>query len=412
MRKYAWIILTTACFCFMGGCASKQVAEKDSDNEKWGESYIVSEETNKKLYLLEGDKVTNELSEGGCVIDGPEMRYGQAACITADVEIAVSKADEEIKYITVKELKNFQSMKMSEIAEILKPAEAQKGIETNEHFLTYTDGEDTYYIARNWPCVDIKKEDSSYISYTYTILANHTDPLEAFWISLSVGYPGENGIITPEYTENEILNMSDEELFYLGLLESDGRLASVAEYVDFEDMVLEEGFRYVGFAAKDPAENEEEAREKAEEEWDKYSKRDYYSIYLVAETDEYWVFVNGWSSHPGEIREYVVVYKQDYYETKDSWPAFELTEDFVRNYMAYTYPEGMWDYIYIGEYIIPDKDDLIFRRYWVNGDELEGEYVYQATLGCDEWRFNSDGTVEYVGFMPERISKSGFDNLR
>ena len=260
--------------------------------------------------------------------------------------------------------------------------------------------------------MDIKKEDSSYISYTYTILANHTDPLEAFWISLSVGYPGENGIITPEYTENEILNMSDEELFYLGLLESDGRLASVAEYVDFEDMVLEEGFRYVGFAAKDPAENEEEAREKAEEEWDKYSKRDYYSIYLVAETDEYWVFVNGWSSHPGEIREYVVVYKQDYYETKDSWPAFELTEDFVRNYMAYTYPEGMWDYIYIGEYIIPDKDDLIFRRYWVNGDELEGEYVYQATLGCDEWRFYSDGTVEYVGFMPERISKSGFDNLR
>ncbi|MBR3104460.1 MAG: hypothetical protein IKH46_11640 [Lachnospiraceae bacterium] len=190
MRKYACIILATVCFCFMGGCASKQVAEKDSDNEKWGESYIVSEETNKKLYLLEGDKVTNELSEGGCVIDGPEMRYGQAACITADVEIAVSKADEEIKYITVKELKNFQSMKMSEIAEILKPAEAQKGIETNEHFLTYTDGEDTYYIARNWPCVDIKKADSSYISYTYTILANHTDPLEAFWISLSVGYPG------------------------------------------------------------------------------------------------------------------------------------------------------------------------------------------------------------------------------
>ena len=51
-------------------------------------------------------------------------------------------------------------------------------------------------------------------------------------------------------------------------------------------------------------------------------------------------------------------------------------------------------------------------RYWVNGDELEGEYVYQATLGCDEWRFYSDGTVEYVGFMPEREARSGFHNLR
>lgn len=411
MRKYAWIILATACFCFMGGCASKQVAEKDSDNEKWGESYIVSEETNKKLYLLEGDKETIELSEGGCVIDGPEMRYGQAACITADVEIAVSKASEEIKYITVKELKNFQSMKMSEIAEILKPAEAQKGIVTKEHFLTYTDGEETYYIARDFPCVDIMKGDSSYISYTYAILANHTDPLEAFWISLSVGYR-QKGIIDPEYTENEILNLSDAELFYLGLLESDRRLASVAEYVSFEDMVLEEGFRYVGFAAEDPAGNEAEARAKAEKEWEKYSKHDYYNIYLLAETDEYWFFTNGWGTVPGEKREYVVVYKKDYYETKDDWPAFELTEDFVRNYMAYTYPESTWNAVYIGEFIVPDQDDLIFRRYRVQGHFQDVEGVSDATLDCDEWRFYSDGTVEYVGFMPEREAQSGFDDLR
>lgn len=415
MRKYAWIIMISFFACLFTGCGSEKKTDDLSQNmgreESRDANFIYTEESDKKLYILEGIYAATEISEGGLVIGEPKMNYGQAACIIADVEIELSKSDEEVKRITIQELKSFQPMKMSEIAEIIEPVEAKKGVSYKEHFLTYTDGEDIYYIVRNWPYVNTFKGDSTFMSYSYFPDSFHTNPLEAFWIRLSLG-DTDNRTIATNYTEDEILNLSDAEIFFLGIMESEGRLKSVSKSVYGEEMVLEEGYMYIGFAAEKPAGNVDEAQKIAAAEWAKQTQYDYYDVYLIGETDEYWMFERNLGTVVGKEKQYMVVYKKDYYETKDSWPPFELNEDFVRNYMAYTYAERFTD-IYIGEYIIPDGDDLIFRRYSVEGDVLEGEYVYQATLGCDEWRFFSDGTVEFAGYVhPDREAQSNFDDIR
>ena len=353
MRKHAWIVLVAVLGCFIAGCSSEtnsdQKIQSESLDEGSKENAEPLEVSDKKLYVLQGENGAFELSEGGYVLEGPEMEYGEATCITADVKIEMNPKY-DIQCITIKSIKDVQPMAVSEIAKTFEPANAQEGVGSNEHFLMYTNAGDTYYIARNWPFVDIMKENEPFLSYDYRN-ATTRDPLQSFWIILSIGYTCENGKVIPDFSENEILNMSDDELFFLGLLESEGGLASVWEYVAPSDAILEEGYQYIGLASEDPAEDEEEARKKAAEEWAKYSSDDYSEIYLLAETDEYWLFRRSLPPMPGEKMEYMVVYKKDYFETKDSWPVFELTEDFVRNYMAYTYSERIAE-VYIGEYTI------------------------------------------------------------
>ncbi len=414
MRKYAWIIMVSFFACLFTGCGSENKTDDLSQNmgreEIRDDNFIHTEESDRKLYVIEGNKGATEIFEGGMVIGEPEMYYGQAACIIADVEIKTNKNDEGLKYITIREVKSFQPMKMSEIAEVIEPVEVQKGVYYKEHFLAYTEGEEIYYIVNNRPYVNIFKGDRTFMSYS--ISSTYKDPLEAFWIRLSLGDAGDNWTIVTDYTEDEILNLTDDEIYFLGFMESKGRLESVSECVENENMVLEEGYMYIGFAAEKPAGNIDEAQKIAAAEWKKQTEHEYYDVYLLGETDEYWLFTRNVGTVVGKDKQYMVVYKEDYYETKDSWPSFELNEDFVRNYMAYTYAERFAD-TYIGEYIIPDKDDLIFRRYSVMGEVMDDDRVDQATLGCDEWRFYSDGTVEFAGYIyPDREAKSYFDDFR
>ncbi|MBO6207938.1 MAG: hypothetical protein IKH46_11630 [Lachnospiraceae bacterium] len=211
----------------------------------------------------------------------------------------------------------------------------------------------------------------------------------------------EDENLIPNFTEDEILNMSDNELCHLGALDLKNCLENVSICPKTEDLIFEEGYKYISFAADTPAQNEEEATQIAKEEFGKFPEIYHGRCDLLGETEEYWFFIRCLDPMPGDKQPFIVVYKQDYYETKESWPEFELTEDFIKNYMVNVKQTISYN-ICIGEFIIPDTDGMLFRRYTVN--PILSDYgLYETELICREWHFYSDGSVE---FTAENVRKA------
>ena len=94
-----------------------------------------------------------------------------------------------------------------------------------------------------------------------------------------------------------------------------------------------------------------------------------------------------------------MVYKEEYYDTREEWPEFILTEDYIYNLMSFQDVARFAD-ICIGEYLIEAEDGYVFRRYYVDGHNVEYGPATSATIGVDEWHISRDGAVEYV-LQPE-----------
>ena len=390
----------------------KPTDKPQTNAEKYKDFFDILQEKDKEFYVVCG-RIYHDTETGAHVRGNfPEMEYGQGARIVADVDIFLSPGTNIAVYIEVMELKSFNLMSISEIADIVNPPEVADVENYNAldfsrysynglYFFRYSEGEDEYYILLDNGFCDIFKNGESFLSSTNPMLSNFSDPLSVFRCSISLGYQGTGTILTPCLTDEQIMNFTDDEIMFLGALDGKKKLNGLpSPLFNQGDRHFEEGYKYCGIAADRPASDYEDALSIAEEDWTIIDDEDisYGKIYLLKETEEYWFFQRA-VGHTGiHSSENLVVYKKDYYDKKEEWPSFELTDAFINNFLALQDLEYDWG-VCIGKYYIEDDSGITFRQYYINSyalTEVNPRDVEYAYLGIDEWYFFKNGEVKFV----------------
>ncbi len=392
----------------------QETSDKPQTNaEKYKDFFDILQEKDKEFYVICG-RIYHDTETGAHVRGNfPEMEYGQGARIVADVDIFLSPGTNIADYIEVMELKSFDLMSISEIADIVNPPEVADAGDYNDvdffpysynglYFLRYSENEDVYYILLDNVFYDVFKNGEKFLCYTNPILSRFSDPLSPFRCSISLGYLGTGTTLTPCLTDEQIMNFTDDEIMFLGALDGKKKLNGLpSPLFNRGDRHFEEGYKYCGIAADRPASDYEEALRIAEENWTITDDEDfnYGQIYLLKETEEYWFFQRAVGGYTGAYStENLVVYKNDYYDKKEEWPSFELTEEFINNFLALQDLEYDWG-VCIGKYYIEDDSGITFRQYYINSYaemEVNPRDVEYAYLGIDEWYFFKNGEVKFV----------------
>lgn len=204
-----------------------------------------------------------------------------------------------------------------------------------------------------------------------------------------------------DLTEEEILNMSDEDFTEYGLLLIDHRIEDVQtpnpqrEEFDFR---AEDGYRYPGKPAKRSASDYSEALLIAAEEWQDNSDNMYGEVILLGENDKFWLFkcVN---YYRGEFNMICTkaVYKKDYYDEETATANFELNEENIRTFFAYRSREEI-DRVEtcIGEFIIKTDTGYVFRRYSMYICYGDFGINDEVNLTKEEWNISNDGKMHLI----------------
>ena len=100
----------------------QETSDKPQTNaEKYKDFFDILQEKDKEFYVICG-RIYHDTETGAHVRGNfPEMEYGQGARIVADVDIFLSQGTKIVDYIEVMELKSFDLMSISEIADIVNP---------------------------------------------------------------------------------------------------------------------------------------------------------------------------------------------------------------------------------------------------------------------------------------------------
>lgn len=352
----------------------------------------VSEVQDMRLYVVGAWKGNYSLNDDVIVLgEIPGLENGQAAIVTADIGVCgVEDGGMMGRHFEITNLKSVQLMTLEELADTLNVPDAANDTTNDtacyagDNFIKYTDGNEKYYILRVKGSYIVIKNGDFWMEYRGAI--NPTEPLQA---AISLGYSDQDRRIETQFTEDEILNLSVTELRLL----LDVGYADECAFWD-EETSLEEGYKYSGLAASRPAENESEACQIAEQEWPYVEDAKYREIKeAYRETDEYWLFLrpiwlSGAYSYGDDISrcECFVVYKKDYYDSKENWPDYILTEDDIRTIMRYFVTIDCWEGPCLGEYIDKEKEGVIYRRY----------FLMDNGVGVEEWFISSDGAVRFL----------------
>ena len=214
--------------------------------------------------------------------------------------------------------------------------------------------------------------------------------------------------ITPELSEDDILNMPDEDLWNYADLAARGLLlgADTPNPTKSEFRIPYE----VGWWAPVSAADADEALKIVTAEWKGGPMLTYKNIELAGENDAFWFFrcdnyYNGLWNKVSTL----MVYNIDYYDAKKETVKFELNEDNIRRFFAYrTNDINIWARVCLGEYVIDDGDGFTFRRYYVNVGGGDGGMHDTAILDLEEWHISADGKVEYIGETRLRESEIPF----
>ena len=209
-------------------------------------------------------------------------------------------------------------------------------------------------------------------------------------------------------TEDQILNMSDEEFTEYGMLLIDYRIEDVQRPNPQRDefgFSREAGYRYPGMPAERSASSYDEALSITIEEWQDNEYNTYKDIGLLGENDKFWLF-KCTNYYRGEFNMILTkaVYKKDYFDEETSTAYFELNEENIRTFFAYR----AYDVIdntktCIGEFVIKTDDGYIFRSYSMY--ICYGDYGIndEANLFREEWTISNDGkfTLTQAGNIRE-----------
>ena len=227
--------------------------------------------------------------------------------------------------------------------------------------------------------------------------------------------------VIPDFTEEEILHLTDEEILAYGELIKQHRLVSVEmpnylieEFWLDTYQVGEETRRYwdIGRVEIKSADTLDEAYEIVREDFynSKYTdleeylagdneRADFYDdIRLLGENDDLWIFMTEryWGGKY-DTRLTIIVYKKDYYDEKNHMAYFELSEESVRRFFLSRAGRLPGNEYCIGEYVNYNEEDggYYYNQYYfaIGSFETEIEY-YDITLRCRKSRIMAEGLVE------------------
>ena len=191
------------------GAGGAAVPKRGRINEAADGSSYTRMEQDKKLYVV--GRWSGNYSLYDRVYVGGELTglsEGKAAIVKADVGVCSTKTG-DIDHLEITNLKSVQPMKLGELADMLDvPDAATDTVDySNNQFFKYTVGNETYYIFNTNGPYEVIWRDKEYIRYAAE------EPLEPLCAAISIGYQG--GSVTPELTEEQILNRSETELWFL-----------------------------------------------------------------------------------------------------------------------------------------------------------------------------------------------------
>ena len=217
----------------------------------------------------------------------------------------------------------------------------------------------------------------------------------------STSYSVPAKTLKPQYTEDEILNMSDEDLIAFGMILIEHGVEDVRRpNTKRADLNLGNEYVQLWRHASRSASSYDEAFEVIKEEWENSSGNDHKNIRLVTENDEFWLFACDFYYDDEFYFVFTTsVYKKSYYDEENSIAYFDLNEESIRHFFAYeTYEadEPSSDTV-IGEYVIKTEYGYIFRRYIAHICYGDWGLKDQVILNRMEWKIYSNGKFEYVG---------------
>ena len=219
--------------------------------------------------------------------------------------------------------------------------------------------------------------------------------------------------VMPALSEDEILNMSDEDLWNYAdlsarelLLQADTPNPTRSEF----GISRAAGYRYVGRWAPASASDDEEALDIATAEWQDSPMNTYENLKLGGKNDEFWLFqCDNYYLGQMNMIDTRMVYNIDYYDAQNETVKFELNEENIRRFFAYRSMEiDIWAMTCLGEYVIDDGDGFTFRKYYINVGGGDWGMHDIAILDLEEWHISTDGKVEYIGETRLRESEIPF----
>ena len=220
--------------------------------------------------------------------------------------------------------------------------------------------------------------------------------------------------ITPVLSEEEILNMSDDEFMNYGQLVFDGLLNEayphIAQSEEYKELIghAEELSSSVS-RAYDSAYSSSDAKAIASEFWRRVNE--YYwtkeaiqysgslngmiSKGIIGENDKFWIFKG--DCYEKNIFLYskpLIIFKSDYYDSDQGKVGFELNEENVKLFFDLVYEEQYRNMcICIGEFVSQVEDGFEFRRYYIDVQYYMDFDEWDNTLLKKTWHISDDGIV-------------------
>lgn len=230
-----------------------------------------------------------------------------------------------------------------------------------------------------------------------TRTSNFGDPEET---SSTYSVPAKT--FKPQYTEDEILNMSDEDLIAFGMILIEHGVEDVRRpNTKRADLNLGDEYVQLWRHASRSASSYDEALGIIKEEWTSSGGNNHKNIRLVTETDEFWLFACDFYSYDKFDFVFTTsVYKKSYFDEENSFAYFDINEESIRHFLAYeTYEadEPSTDTV-IGEYVIKTEYGYIFRRYIAHICYGDWGLKDQVIIERMEWKIYSNGKFEYLGY--------------
>lgn len=203
----------------------------------------------------------------------------------------------------------------------------------------------------------------------------------------------------PQYTEDEILNMSDEDLIDFGMILIEHGVEDVRRpNTKRADLNLGDEYEQVWRHASRSASSYDEAQAIIKEVWKNGDRNDHKNIRLAAENDEFWLFACDYY-YDGKFSFVFTtsVYKKSYFDEETSTAYFDLNEESIRHFFAYevTDVNESPDTV-IGEYVIKTENGYIFRRYLAYISYGDWGLNDQVIIEKMEWKIYSYGKIEFV----------------
>ena len=202
----------------------------------------------------------------------------------------------------------------------------------------------------------------------------------------------------PQYTEEEILNLSDKDLIDLGMIKLDEGVEDVRRPNTMAaDLNLGKEYEQLWRRAGRSASSLEEAWKVIKDEWQDNGGSEHRNIRFVTENDEFWLFACDITYNVNaEFVFTTAVYKKSYFDKETSTAYFDLNEESIRHFFAYEVTDAVDDNrTCIGEYVIKTENGYIFRRYSIHicwGDWGVKDQVYLERM---EWKIYQSGRIEY-----------------